>query len=165
MDPGKSTGECDSVEHPVLKTTTEMSVFFDGECPLCRHEIAWLRRKDVDQCIEFIDIADPDFDATVYGRSQAQLMAQMHGRLADGTWTIGVDTFYHLYRLLGLGWAVSWTRWPILRPLTDFAYRCFAKIRTRLPGRSAGSCRSQGTCDSSRACDVGSIKTATQPSD
>lgn len=126
----------------------ELEVFYDGQCSLCRREIEWLKKKDRQQRVAFTDIAADGFDATKYGKTWDEFMAEMYGRLPDGTWLVGLDTFDHLYRKLQLGWMVRWTRWPLFRPATDWAYRLFAKNRTRLTGRHVGSCRVDGPCNS-----------------
>ncbi len=127
----------------------EIEIFFDGECPLCRREIDWLRRRDRQSVVQFTDIASPTFEPGQYGKSLAQFMAQMHGRLPDGTWTTGVETFQRLYQILGLGWMIGWTRLPVLSSLANIAYRVFAANRLRLTPwhrRSTASCRLDGNC-------------------
>jgi predicted DCC family thiol-disulfide oxidoreductase YuxK len=126
-----------------MPTTAESAfeVFYDGDCPLCRREIEMLRRWDKKQRILFTDIAGPDFDPTLLGKSHEELMAQIHGRLPTGEWVIGVEVFRQLYSAVGLGWIVRWTRLPILRTILDLAYQFFARHRLRLTGRcEAGQC-------------------------
>jgi len=62
-------------------------------------------------------------------------MARIHGVLPDGTRIVGVEVFRRAYAAVGLGWLVAPTRWPLLRPLADAAYRWFARNRLRLTGR------------------------------
>jgi len=116
-------------------------VFFDGDCPLCVREIDWLRRRDRAGRVRFTDIAAPGFDAAAHGVDHASLMAQIHGRTADGGWVTGVDVFRNLYTAVGFGPVVALTRWPIVAPLLDDAYAWFARNRLRLTGRCA-----DGTC-------------------
>jgi predicted DCC family thiol-disulfide oxidoreductase YuxK len=126
--------------------TPEITVLFDGECPLCAREIAMLRRLDRGRGrIGFDDIAAPDFDAGRYGSDPAALMARIHGVLPDGRLVEGVEVFRRAYAAVGLGWALGWTRWPGLRVLADAGYRWFARNRLRLTGRGAHDCES-GRC-------------------
>lgn len=119
----------------------QVEVFFDGDCPLCKREIDWLRKRDKKQNIEFTDIAAPEFDAELLGKTQAELMARIHGRLPDGTWIEGVEVFRRLYSAIGLGWLVAPTRLPLVRNLLDLGYRIFARYRLRLTGRcDSGKC-------------------------
>jgi len=43
--------------------------------------------------------------------------------------------FRRAYAAVGFGWLVAPTRWPLVRPLADAAYRWFARNRLRLTGR------------------------------
>lgn len=132
--------------------TPEITVLFDGECPLCVREIAMLRRLDRRRGggrIGFDDIAAPGFDAGRYGQSHDALMARIHGVLPDGTLTEGVEVFRRAYAAVGLGWVLAWTRWPGLRVLADAGYRWFARNRLRLTGRPDAACAS-GRCSRPR---------------
>ena len=114
----------------------KIKVLYDGDCPLCRREIAMLRRRDPEgRAARFEDIAAPGFDAFQYGTTHEALMARIHGVLPDGTLVEGVEVFRRMYGAVGLGWLVAPTRWPGLRSLFDFAYRWFARNRLRLTGR------------------------------
>jgi len=124
---------------------SEVRVLYDGDCPLCTREIALLRRLDRGRGrIEFEDIARPEFDAARYGLDQDTAMARIHALLPDGRVVEGVEVFRRAYAAVGLGWLVAPTRWPLLRPLADAAYRVFARNRLRWTGRD-GEC-ADGRC-------------------
>jgi predicted DCC family thiol-disulfide oxidoreductase YuxK len=114
----------------------QITVLYDGDCPLCTREVEMLRRRDPEgRAARFEDIAAPGFDAGRYGRSHEELMARIHGVLPDGTLVEGVEVFRRVYAAVGLGWLVAPTGWPLLRPLFDAVYRWFARNRLRLTGR------------------------------
>lgn len=113
----------------------EVEVFYDGDCPLCTREIGWLRRMDRRGKIRFSDIAAPDFDAARVGVPQADLMARIHARGADGEMVNGVEVFRRLYGAVGFSRLVAITRWPGISHVLDAAYRWFARNRLRLTGR------------------------------
>jgi len=119
-------------------TTIEM--FYDGDCPLCMRETRLLGKMDRNQRILFTNIATPGFDASSLGKTQDELMAEMHGRLPDGTWVYGVEVFRRLYAAVGFAPAVWFTRLPVITQLLDFGYRLFAKNRLRLTGRCGEAC-------------------------
>jgi predicted DCC family thiol-disulfide oxidoreductase YuxK len=120
----------------------QFEVFFDGACPFCRREIDWLRRRDKAGAVRFTDIAAEGFEAEETGKTHAELMARIHGRLPDGTLVEGVDVFRRLYTAAGLGGLVTLSRWPIVRNLLDLGYSLFARYRLRLTGRCRkGVCR------------------------
>lgn len=112
-----------------------IEIFYDGGCPLCRREMAFIRRRDRQGAIQFTDIAAPQFRAETYGVTHDALMAQLHARLADGTWLRGVEVFRRLYAAIGFGPLVRLTRLPLVSQLLDVLYVRFARNRLRLTGR------------------------------
>ncbi len=118
----------------------EIKVLYDGLCPLCRREVAMLKRLDRRGRIAAEDIAAPAFDPGRYGLTQEQVMGHIHGVLPDGSVIRGVEVFRRLYRAVGLGWLLGWTAWPIGRPIAEAGYRWFARHRLTLTGRRGESC-------------------------
>lgn len=112
-----------------------VEAFFDGDCPLCVKEVSFLQKLDRKARIRWSDIAAPDFDAGEVGKTHAELMASMHGRLPDGTWIEGVEVFRRLYAAVGFRPLVALTRLPGISQLADLGYALFAKNRLRLTGR------------------------------
>jgi predicted DCC family thiol-disulfide oxidoreductase YuxK len=141
------TGQADAIGKGCVERQIRMKsfqVFFDGDCPLCVREISLLRRLDRAGRIEFTNIADPGFDAASVGKTHEDLMAQIHGRLPEGSWVTGVEVFRQLYAAVGFETLVAMTRWRPIAWCLDAGYRWFAKNRLRLTGRPAcesGACR------------------------
>jgi predicted DCC family thiol-disulfide oxidoreductase YuxK len=117
-----------------------LELFYDGECPLCRREVAMLQRLDRSAQLQFTDIAKPGFDPSPLGRSQAELMARIHARLPNGQLVEGVEVFRLVYAAVGFGPLVAFSRWPGVRNLLDLSYDVFAKNRLRLTGRCDAVC-------------------------
>ena len=113
----------------------EVEVFFDGGCPLCAREIAMLKRWDRRHKIRFTDIDAAEFRAEDVGKTQDELMAQLCGRLPDGTWIRGVEVFRRLYTAVGFGPLVFLSRLPVISQTMDLGYVLFARNRLRLTGR------------------------------
>jgi predicted DCC family thiol-disulfide oxidoreductase YuxK len=125
------------------QSTYRFEVFYDGACPLCDREIRFLRFADRRRRIRFTDISRDEFRASDYGTTQDSLMAEIHGRTAEGTWVRGVEVFRRLYAAIGLGPVVWITRLPLISGLLNRAYRVFARNRLRWTGRCVdrgGSC-------------------------
>ncbi len=101
--------------------------------------LRWMDRK---QRILFTDIAGTSFQPQVYGKNLSELMAEIHGRLPDKTWVIGVEVFRRLYSAVGFSLIAKVTRLPLLSHALNLGYRLFAKHRLRLTGR----CEPQGDC-------------------
>ncbi len=119
-----------------------LTIFIDGDCPLCRREANLLLRLDRGRGgLLLQDIAAPGFDASHYGLTRDALMGTIHG-LRNGEPITGMEVFRCAYAAVGWGWLLAWTAWPIFRPITDAAYRFFARHRLRLTGRcDSGACR------------------------
>lgn len=112
-------------------------LLYDGECPICRREVRWLRRVDRRNRLEFVDIAAPDFVAARFGLTHEAVQGALHALLPDGRVARAMDAVRAAYRAVGLGWIAAPTAWPPLRPLFDRAYRVFARNRLRI-GRWLG---------------------------
>lgn len=122
------------MDAPHTKTPL-FEVFYDGGCPLCRREIALIRRLDRRGRLRFTDIDAPDFCAETLGLTHEELMARIYGRLPDGSWVTGVEVFRQLYGAVGFKPLVWLSRAPGLRQTLDGAYRVFARNRLKLTGR------------------------------
>lgn len=107
----------------------KFKLLYDGGCPICRREAAWLRRRNRDGALAFADISAPDFDAARYGKTRDELMGVIHGVFPDGRIVTKVAAFREAYRLVGLGWLLAPTGWPGLRQISDWAYKKFAHNR------------------------------------
>jgi predicted DCC family thiol-disulfide oxidoreductase YuxK len=110
-------------------------VFYDGDCPLCEKEIDMIRRMDTRLRLKLTNIADDDFDPTGTGRSLQTLMREIHGRLPDGTFLVGVEVFREIYGRVGFEKSVGFSRWPVVRQILSFGYTLFAWPRYQLAMR------------------------------
>ena len=123
----------------------QVKVLYDGKCPVCRHEVAWLKRRDTHGRLALEDISNPAFDPGHYGLSAAEVSGGLHGVLPDGRVVRRVEAIREMYGAVGLGWLAAPTGWPVFRGIADRLYRLFARHRAglgRLVGRLDGpSCR------------------------
>jgi predicted DCC family thiol-disulfide oxidoreductase YuxK len=120
-------------------------LLYDGECPLCVREVKWLQRWNRCGHLAFEDFSAAGFDPVRYATTREELMQAMHGVFPDGRMVRAVEAFREAYSLVGLGWLLAPTRWPVLRPIFDALYRVFARHRVRLGSLFGRSCDS-GTC-------------------
>ena len=79
-----------------------LTIWFDGGCPLCRREIAFIQRLDRGRAIDFIDVSDGNANCPV---DRAAMLARFHAR-EDGEMMSGAAAF-----------AAMWRAVPLLRPL------------------------------------------------
>lgn len=108
-----------------------LTVWHDGGCPLCRREIALMRRLDRRGAIRFVDASD---GASVCPRDRDELLARFHVE-EDGRMLSGAAAF-----------AAMWRAIPVLRPLglaarsaavlgtLEWLYRRFLRVRPALQG-------------------------------
>jgi predicted DCC family thiol-disulfide oxidoreductase YuxK len=89
-----------SVERP------EVTVWFDGDCPLCMREIALMRRLDRAGAVRFVDIRY----GTGCALDAATLLARFHAQEKGGEIVSGAAAF-----------AAMWRALPVLRPLGQLA--------------------------------------------
>jgi predicted DCC family thiol-disulfide oxidoreductase YuxK len=113
-----------------------VTVWFDGNCPLCRREIALMRRLDRRGAIRFLDVANGEGGACPVDR--ADLLARFHA-MEDGRLLVGAAAF-----------AAMWRAIPLLRPIgllarnrvvlagLESAYRQFLRFRPRLQRLAGG---------------------------
>jgi predicted DCC family thiol-disulfide oxidoreductase YuxK len=106
-----------------------LTVFYDAACPVCALEMDSLHRRDRCARLTLVDISAPGFDARRHGLEQQEMEAAIHALSADGTVLRGMDVLRAAYGAAGLGWLLRATRWPVLRPAFDAAYRAFARHR------------------------------------
>jgi predicted DCC family thiol-disulfide oxidoreductase YuxK len=118
--------------NPICYAMAEVIVWFDGGCPLCRREIALMRRLDRRGAIAFLDIEQADGAECPIDRGA--LLARFHA-VEDGRLVSGAQAF-----------AAMWRAIPSLRPLgllarnplvlrgLEGAYRLFLRGRPALRG-------------------------------
>lgn len=110
-------------------STSELTVYYDGACPVCRREIAAWRRADGAERLDWVDASDADADlGGDLDRDRA--LARMHVRDADGRLIEGAGAFAALWR------AFPKTRWlgrvagsRVALAILDPAYSLFLRVR------------------------------------
>jgi predicted DCC family thiol-disulfide oxidoreductase YuxK len=119
-------------------TTGPFTVILDSRCPLWKREARWMRALDRGRGrLVLLDLSAPGFDPAPLGLTIERVTGIIHGLEPDGTILIGLDVFRRAYGSVGWGWPIAWTRWPLIRPIADAAYRVFSRNRYRLTGRTA----------------------------
>ncbi len=113
----------------------ELTLYYDGQCPLCVAEVEFLQSRNAAGLLAFVDITQGGFTEAGHNISCEAAMAQIHGRTADGQVLVGVPVFaaaYKLAKLPVLAWLLS-RRWlmPVLQP----TYVLFAKHRQAISRR------------------------------
>lgn len=103
-----------------------LTVYFDGECPICKLEVAFYQRRDKFRLITWLDITQLTADQLPRGRNRSDLLGKFHATERDGQWHIGVDAFHAVWRRLPLFSHFAWLfKTPIIRQGANLAYRGF----------------------------------------
>jgi predicted DCC family thiol-disulfide oxidoreductase YuxK len=114
-------------------------VLYDGECPLCRREIAHYRRLDRGGRVIWADLTREHRLLDDLGVSPGEAMARLHVLDGEGHWHRGAFGFVMIWSRLpyyrALAWLLSRTG---LTPALDRLYDRFA--RWRLTRRCDGVC-------------------------
>ena len=110
---------------------------FDGACPLCLRETSFLKKKDVLNKINFVDINNEQYNPVLFKDiSYADAMANLHGILENGKIIKGLDVLAYSYELIGLGWVYYPLKIEFLAPVLRLFYKYWAKYRLKITGRS-----------------------------
>ncbi|MGD9789565.1 MAG: thiol-disulfide oxidoreductase DCC family protein [Phycisphaerales bacterium] len=118
---------------PSAAPQPRMTLYIDGACGMCSREANLMVRLDQGRgFIAFDDINRPDFDPASLGRSAHDVHTRIHAKLDDGRVIEGLEVFRRAYALIGRGWLLAPTGWPILRPIFEALYRLFARHRRRI---------------------------------
>ena len=111
----------------------QLTVFYDGACPLCRREIGFYQRRDGAQSIDWVDVSRCAGETVAPGLTKAEAMARFHVKRADGRLASGGLAFAQLWAALpGFRPFGLVLQWPPLAWLTERVYRLFLKVRPRL---------------------------------
>jgi predicted DCC family thiol-disulfide oxidoreductase YuxK len=117
----------------VRKPGPELTVFYDGACPLCRREINFLRRSEIGNTVDWHDVSDYPGDMVAEGLTKPDALARFHVRTGDGDLLAGAAAF-----------VAVWSRHPkfgrLARALSnrlslfllDLLYRGFLFVRPLL---------------------------------
>ena len=110
----------------------DLTVYFDGSCPLCKAEIGHYRKQRGAETIEFVDVSVADVPLTC-GIDRAAAMARFHVRESDGRVLSGAEAFTRVWaRLPAWRWASRLSRLPGVTPALEIAYRAFLPVRPAL---------------------------------
>jgi predicted DCC family thiol-disulfide oxidoreductase YuxK len=111
-------------------SSPELTVYYDGACPLCRAEIGHYRRCDGAERVAFVDVATQEPGD---GLSRGQALARFHVREADGRLLSGAAAFARLWaRLPRWCWLGRLVAAPLLLPIAELVYRASLPLRPRL---------------------------------
>lgn len=115
------------------KQAPELTVFYDGACPLCRREIGFFRRVETGNKVDWHDVSTHPGYVVVDGLTKSEALARFHVRTGDGELLAGAAAFVALWsRHPQLGrFAKTVSNRPSLY-LLERVYRGFLVVRPLL---------------------------------
>jgi len=119
----------------VTKKPYPLTVYFDGECPICRREIDLMKMFNRKRHLQFIDFSNSSYKSADHGLKQCDLARVIHACWSDGTLITGVEVFRETWEAVGLGFLARFSRLSMINKLLVTVYAWFAKNRLRLTGR------------------------------
>ena len=141
-----------------LQQSKGLTIFYDGKCPLCIHEMRQLKSNDDQNVITLVDIHQKSLMKLHPDIKFDEAMRILHGKY-QGVTLEGLEVTYHAWTLVGKGRWVALLNWPVLKPVFDKLYLVFARYRHSIsaffvtvlgfktPQNRKGVCN-DNTCDS-----------------
>lgn len=118
-------------------TPNQLTVLFDGACPLCRREIGVYRGLCPIEPAMKLQFADVSLSQTALplGANRTDYLKRFHVQTPNGEVLSGAKAFVALWSVLpGWRWLARVASLPGITPLLELAYRGFLTIRPQMQG-------------------------------
>ena len=111
-------------------STDNLTVYYDGACPLCRREISAYSRMSGAENITWVDVTNADVGKLGPGLTPELARKRFHVRTGDGQLASGSAAFAKLWMSIPrLSWLGRITELPGVRDVTEVLYSGFLVIR------------------------------------
>lgn len=108
------------------------TVFYDGDCPLCKREITHYQKCRGAENLLWVDVANDTSTLELYGLDRERAMQRFHVLDAMGKWQTGSYGFAEMWsHLAAYRWLAILLRKGRLLPLMDVLYGSFARWRLK----------------------------------
>jgi predicted DCC family thiol-disulfide oxidoreductase YuxK len=128
-----------------------LTIFYDGNCPMCAKEMVHLKRHDQDNVIFLVDIHQKNFEHLFPGIKFLDAMKILHATY-NGQLLLGLEVTHRAWTLVGKGFWVAPLNWPLFKTLSHWVYLGVARYRhpisallAKIFGLKSTKCTS-GTC-------------------
>lgn len=128
-----------------------LTIFYDGNCPLCSLEMQKLKGYDNDNKIALVNLHQENFHSDYPEIDFNKAMKILHGQY-KGKILLGLDVTHRAWTLVGRGLLVAPLQFPIIKQLAHTGYLFLAKYRRPIShclyqrfGIGVNTCE-QGTC-------------------
>ena len=170
--PSVSGGEATVVEWDGIRSAgealrssapPEVSLFWDGGCPLCKVEIAHYKRIDVERRVDWVDITTQPDRLVAAGVSFDDAVSLIHAvdHSHGDALRIGTPAFMAVWERLPLPWSALpplLNTAPLALPLVEVVYRFWARHRLKLSAAARTLERGSACNANGQACDLKKTK-------
>jgi predicted DCC family thiol-disulfide oxidoreductase YuxK len=115
-----------------MSEQTQLTVFYDGHCPLCVKEIRAMKRADKENLLQLENIHASDFSQRYPEVDPVEADKLLHAIDHNGEWLTGLDVTVKAWQLVRRHRWLGVLRWPVIRPVADGCYRFFARYRQQI---------------------------------
>lgn len=105
-----------------------LTIFYDGNCPMCTTEMSHLKKYDKDNVIVLVDIHQDNLKSTYPEVNFADAMKILHG-VYNGQLLLGLEVTHRAWTIVGKGFWVAPLNWPVIKTLSHWVYLGLAKYR------------------------------------
>ena len=121
-----------------MSQQSELTVFYDGFCPVCSREVASYQRLALSTPIAWLDLAGGADVLATETFTMHQALTLLHVKDAQGNLHIGLAAHVLLWQHLpGFKWLSTLLRWsPRLQAICNHAYLFFTRHRPGLKLRA-----------------------------
>jgi len=109
-----------------------LTMLYDGDCPICRRQVAWIHRQRHRERIRCVNIRAAEFSPAAWGRDWEELLGRMFARDGRGEWFAGMAAVRAMLALLGYRRLVWLSHRPGLKGILDRGYLWVARHRFTL---------------------------------
>ncbi len=108
-----------------------LTIFYDGNCPLCATEMAHLKKYDAKNKIQLVNIHEDDFSTRYPSVCFDEAMKILHGHY-NAQLLLGLAVTHRAWTLVGKGFWVAPLNWPIIKTISHWVYLGLAKYRHQI---------------------------------
>ncbi|TMM43958.1 thiol-disulfide oxidoreductase DCC family protein [Colwellia ponticola] len=108
-----------------------LTIFYDGNCPLCLAEMNHLKKHDKAFLINLVDIHQQNFTTLYPTINVDDAMKILHGLYNDQL-LLGLEVTHRAWTLVGKGFWVAPLNWPVVKTLSHWVYLVMAKYRHQI---------------------------------
>ncbi len=112
-----------------------LTVFYDGQCPLCWRTVLTVEHFDARRGVVFLDLQTyASREMSLAELSEEELLKDLYAVDPEGRCYRGLDTYLKILESMGYPRPIAWLlRLPAIYPLATQIYRRIADNRQRLP--------------------------------